>query len=257
MILVKENYFSKEANEKYASNSQIKTFDECEARAMAEIKGEWVREKTTSLLVGSYVDAHFSNELDLFKAQNSELFKKDGGLKSDYVQAENIINRIERDKVMMKYLAGATQSIMTGELEGVPIKIKLDSYHEGKAIADLKVVKDFAPIWNDAKKIKENFIDYWSYTSQAALYQEIVRQNTGLQLPFFIVAATKEKETDILVAGITQDVLDEKLAAIKSKLPHIKELKEYKADATRCEKCDYCKFTKVLTGIIDYRDLTL
>ena len=77
----------------YMSVSQFKAFEVCEAAALAEVTGNYEREKTTSLLVGSFVDAHFEGTLDIFKAQNPQLFKRDGTLKSDYIKAYRIINR--------------------------------------------------------------------------------------------------------------------------------------------------------------------
>ena len=112
MKLTAENYHSPEANREYLSVSQYKDFTGtlgqpcCEEYALAKIDGKWEDETTTALLVGSYVDAHFEGTLDVFKGKNPELFKKDGGLKSDYVRAEEIINRIERDDYFMKYLSG-------------------------------------------------------------------------------------------------------------------------------------------------------
>lgn len=255
--LVEENYFSKEMNMKYAGSSQIKSFVDCEARTMAELNGEWKQEMSTALLVGSYVDNAISGTLDIFKAQHPEILKKDGTLKAEYLQAEYILSRIERDELFKKYISGDHQTIMTGEISGVPIKIKIDSYFPDKAIVDMKVVKDFAPVWDNASGQKENFVDYWKYTWQGALYQEIVRQNTGKKLPFFIAAVTKEKEPDLAVMAIPQEVLDIKLEVIKSVLPRIKELKEGKAEPHNCGKCDFCKFNKKLTQIIDYRDLNI
>lgn len=50
MILTNENYFSKEADMEYMSVSQFKAFEQCEAAALASVKGEWERPKTTALL---------------------------------------------------------------------------------------------------------------------------------------------------------------------------------------------------------------
>lgn len=255
MNLTDENYFSKEMNMRYAGSSQIKSFVDCEARTMAELKEEWKQEMSTALLVGSYVDAAISGTLDIFKAHHPEILKKDGTLKAEYLQAEYILSRIERDELFKKYISGDHQTIMTGEIAGVPIKIKIDSYFPDKAIVDMKVVRDFAPIWDNASGQKENFIDYWKYTWQGALYQEIVRQNTGKQLPFFIAAVTKEKEPDLAILAIPQEVLDIKLEVIKSVLPRIKDLKEGKAEPHSCGKCDYCRYNKKLSQIIDYRDI--
>ena len=254
-MITEETYFSKENELKFCGSSQIKSFMDCEARTMAKINGEWEEEPSTALLVGSYVDSAVSGTLDIFKAKHPEILKKDGSLKAEYVKADYILNRIERDELFMKYISGDHQTIMTGEIANVPIKIKIDSYFPDKAIVDLKCVKDFEPVWNNETKMKENFIDYWKYTLQGALYQEIVRQNTGKRLPFYIAAVTKENEPDIVVAGIPDEVLDIELEKIKEILPKIKMIKDGILEPTRCEKCDYCKWTKTLTKVLDYRDI--
>lgn len=254
-MLCEENYFSKENELKYCGSSQIKSFMDCEARTLAMINGEYKEKDTTALLVGSYVDAAVSQTLDIFKAKHPEIFKKDGSLKSEYIKADYILNRIEKDELFKKYISGNHQTIMTGEINKVPIKIKIDSYFPNKCIVDLKCVKSFEPIWNDKTKTKENFIDYWKYTLQGALYQEIVRQNTGKRLPFIIAAVTKEAEPDIALLAIPDEELDKQLLIINEILPHIKNLKQGIEVPQRCEKCDYCKMTKKLDCIIDYRDL--
>lgn len=272
-MLVEENYFSKENELKYTGSSQIKALLDCPAREMAILNEEWVEEKTTSQMVGSYVDASMSGTLDIFKAQNPELFKKDGTLKAEFLQAQRIYERIEKDPMFKKYISGDHQTIMTFMFDVVnrtwlkykdedkvpenciPIKIKIDSYFPGKAIVDLKVVKDFEPMWNPKTQSKENFIDYWNYALQAALYQKGVEINTNKQLPFFIAAVTKEKEPDLALLNIPQEVLDEKLNLIQEVLPSIYEIKHNELDVTRCEHCDYCHSTKILNKIIDYRDL--
>lgn len=253
--LIEENYFELENEKKYCGSSQIKSFMECEAKAMAKLKGEWEEEPSKALLVGSYVDAAVSGTLDVFKAKHPEILKKDGTLKAEFIQADYILNRIEKDELFMKYISGDHQTIMIGEIANVPIKIKIDSYFPDKAIVDMKCVKDFAPVWNDKTKTKENFVDYWKYTLQAALYQEIVRQNTGKRLPFFIAAVTKENEPDLALLSIPDEVLDIELEKVKEILPRIYNLKQELISPDRCESCDYCKFTKKLTTIIDYRDI--
>ena len=90
---------------------------------------------------------------------------------------------------------------------------------------------------------------------QGTLYQEIVRQNTGKRLPFYIAAVTKETEPDIAVLGIPDEELDKQLEIIKEILPRINNIKNGLIEPIRCEKCNYCKFTKKLTSVIDYRDL--
>ena len=79
MKLNSENYFSEKMLMKYLSASQYKDFagttgkPGCEAMAMAKLRGEWQQEMTISLMVGSYVDAHFEGTLDVFKSQHPDI----------------------------------------------------------------------------------------------------------------------------------------------------------------------------------------
>ncbi|MEE3499201.1 MAG: PD-(D/E)XK nuclease-like domain-containing protein, partial [Ruminococcus bromii] len=193
MPLTNENYFNPENQMKYMGVSQFKAFEKCPASALAvEVKGEYVLPKSKALLVGSYIDAHFEGTLDIFQAQHPELFKRDGNLKSEYIQAEQIINYLENDDLFMEYMSGEKQVIMTGKIEDVDVKIKVDSLLPDK-IVDLKIMRDFEPIYIPEKG-RLNFIEAWEYDLQGAVYQEIVRQNTGKKLPFFIAAGTKEAD---------------------------------------------------------------
>ena len=255
-MLTNENYFSPENQMKYMGVSQFKAFEKCEAAALAELTGEYRREKTVSLLVGSYVDAHFEGTLDVFKAQNPEIFTKKGELKAEYRKAEEIIQRIERDPLFVTFLSGESQVIMTGEIEGVPVKIKIDSYHAGKMLVDLKIMKDFQPVYVPEQG-RLSWIEAWGYDLQGAVYQEIVRQNTGDKLPFYLSAATKEKETDIDIIEIPQPYLDVSLEHFKENVNRYDGIKKGLFQPNRCEKCDYCKQTKVLTAprsmeVLDY-----
>lgn len=252
MTLTAENYFSSEANHEYMSVSQFKSFQKCEAAAMAELNGDYSEPMSTALLVGSYVDAHFEGTLDVFKAKHPELFKKDGSLKSDYIQAESIIQRVERDNLFMALMDGEKQVIMTGEILKVPFKIKIDSFHLGESIVDLKVMRDFERIWDSENHIRVSFIEAWGYDIQGAVYQEIVRQNTGFKLPFYIAAVTKEKEPDISALEVKQPRLDYCLDIVKRDLSRITGVKKGLFEPHRCEKCDYCKSTKQLAEIVDY-----
>lgn len=249
------NYFSPEMNRKYMGSSQFKSFLECEASALAELNGEYKREVTTSLLVGSYVDAHYEGTLDIFKAKHPEIFTRNGELKSEYKHAETIIQRAERDELFSRYMSGEKQVIFVGEIAGVPYKIKVDSYHPEKAIVDLKCMKDFENVYNSEAGAWQHFIDYWRYDIQGAIYQEIVRQNTGKQLAFYIAALTKQKpEPDLKLYYIPQDNLDEALELVKNFTPRIQKIKVGELAPQRCDNCNYCRHTKVLTEIVNYKD---
>lgn len=242
MKLTARNYFSKAANLEYFSVSQFKSFSRCPAFAMAELTGKYKREKTTSLLVGSYVDAHFEGTLEQFKAENPEVFKKDGTLKAEFAHAETIINRIGRDKQFMRYMSGEKQVIMSGTIQGVPVKIKVDSLLPDK-IVDLKIMADFEGKYTQEKGYQPWF-EFWGYDLQGGVYQEIVRQNTGKRLPFYLAAATKEKTPDIDIVHINQNLLDHALERFAYRVEEYDAIKKRIVPADRCERCDYCKNTK-------------
>lgn len=252
MKLTQKNYFSKKANLEYMSVSQFKAFEKCQAAALAEINGEYEQEKTTALLVGSYCDAYFEGTLEQFKQENPEMFKRDGTLKAEYIRAEAIIKRIEKDKLFMKHLSGKKQVIMTGEICGVPVKIKVDSLHPDM-IDDLKIVKDFAHVY-DPEKGRIPWFEYWGYDLQGAVYQEIVRQNTGKTLPFYLAAATKEKVTDIDILFMNPKSIDYAYRRFTENVELFDAIKKGIVAPERCENCDYCKNTKVLAKPTDSED---
>lgn len=178
MQLTSENYYSQEANKEYMSVSGYKDFAgtygkmPCEFYGMEKLNGRWEDEKSTALLVGSYVDSYFEGSLEQFKKDNPEIFTQKGELKANFKQAEEIIARIERDEYFMKYMSGQKQVIMTGELFGAKWKIKMDSYIPGVAIVDLKVMASIT----DLKWVKDigylDFVRYWGYDIQGAVYQD-------------------------------------------------------------------------------------
>ena len=262
MELSAENYYSQEADLEYMSVSQFKDFNgtygriACEFEAMEKLYGRWSPEETTALLVGSYVDAYFEGTLDKFKGEHPSLFRKDGGLKADYVKANEIIDRIERDRYFMKYMSGRKQEIMVGELFGAKWKIKMDSYIPDVAIVDLKVMSSITKLeWvRDLGYL--DFVRYWGYDIQGAVYQKVVEINTGKKLPFFIAAATKENEPDIRIIQVTQNYLDEALNVVRASLPRVLRVKSGEVPPDKCELCDCCRHNRVLTKPISIADLT-
>lgn len=247
-MLNNSNYYSLEASQAFWSVSQFKTYNKCEALGYAESQGRYQREVTDALLVGSYIDAHFSNEMEEFIENNGHLmFKKNGAILAKFRNAGKMISRIEADPLMMEYLTGEKQTIMSTEIFGVPWKAKFDVYNEQR-IVDLKTVKDFQDIY-DATKGWTSWIEYWGYDIQGAIYQRIEQKVTGRKdpLPFYIAAVTKEKIPDIKVIQIPQHILDAAYKLVEAKIDRFDLIKTGEVEPIRCEKCDYCKQTKILT----------
>lgn len=260
--VTEDNYYSLEKAKEYIGASQIKSFIECEAKAMAILNGEFEEEKSTALWVGSYVDAALTGtqeEMDKLLADNLKVFyaygNPDKGLKADFKKADKCIERVKKDKTMMKTLSGEHQIIMIGDIFGVPCKIKIDSYLEGKAIVDLKTTQDMQKaIYIPEKGHYGSWIEAYKYPLQMAIYQEIVRQNTGDTLPCYLTVVDKTDEPDIGIFQIDNETMREELENIKDTVLNIAEIKKGNVKPIRCEKCDYCKRTKK-AKILDWREV--
>lgn len=251
-------------HKQYMSVTQYKNFcgsagiRGCEAKALAMLRQEWKPEPNSAMLVGSYVDAYYEGTLDFFKADHPEIFKRDGELKADFLQAERIIERSLQDKMFQGFMAGEKQKVMWGNMFGTDWMIKIDSYIPGKAIVDLKVVSQ---IFEDDRYEPKSmwvrdlgyvdFMRYWGHDIQGAVYQEIVYQNTGKRLPFFIAALDRQKETGMAIFHIDDQCLREALHEVEINLPRVLDIKAGLEEPDRCECCDYCRHTKVLTKVMN------
>lgn len=236
------NYYSKEADLHYMSVSQYKSFMSCEARTMAKLNGEYEDKKSNALLFGSYVDSAIEGTLEQFKAENPQIFKKNGEPYAEFVKAEELIRLIKDNELFMKFLSGEKQVILVFELFGVWWKIKMDSFVRDICITDLKTAASTEGI------VK------WRYDIQGAVYQKGVELNDLGKLPFYLAVATKEDIPELNIFQIPQSTLDLALMEVEENLPHIIEVKTGKIAPTRCEKCDYCKKTRQVR-IRNYNEL--
>ena len=248
MTLNASNYYEPSP---YMSASQFKAFLSCEAAALAEAERAFTREPSNALIQGQYVDAYFTGNVEEFRAGHPELFKKDGTLKSTFTACEAAINRIEKSETAMEYLEGEKQVIVTGEILGVPCKGKLDVLGDDR-IVDLKCMRDFLPVWKDGERI--DFIRAWGYDIQAYFYTELVRQQYGKDLPFYILAVTKEASPDLLLVEIPDWLIRSAGEVVKHYINRFDLIKKHEIEPRRCGKCAYCKETKIIEKPMAYED---
>ena len=284
MKLTNKNYYSQKANVEYFSVSQFKDFAKCEAMAMAKLKGEYEQPKSQALLLGSFVDEMLTgtkkskisfiveNRLELFQKSSKlnkysdkelitllndntlDIFDAENKPYSEIVQALNTIEKIKKQPLMMQHFKSKHQVIMTGEIAGVPFKIKMDNYKPGEFISDGKYMSSLR-----SPNLFEPMVKYWGYDIQGAVYQEIVYQNTGDRLPFYLDIATKEKPSHLAIAKIEQADLDEALEIVIKNAPRYQAIKRGEIEPERCEDydCNYCTETYVITEPIDSNFLGL
>lgn len=245
MELTNENYFQ---DKEYLNNSTLKIYSECSSKALAISKGEYQQGFTsTALLVGSYVDAAIEGTFEKFKSENLEIYKYknvEKGLKSEFLEADKMIEKINQDKFAKILLTGEKQRIFTGEIEGIKVKCKVDNINFNKKFfTDLKTCRDiFETMYNPETKERESFIQFRGYLLQLAFYREIIRQNTGEEFLACIVAYDKTDNIRGLTIQFTKEEIDNAYIEVLELIKQHKQALEGKHH--RCEKCDYCNSTR-------------
>lgn len=261
MKLTNRNYYSRKANKLYLSVSQYKDFcgtmgkPGCEYTALAKLKGIYKPEPTKAMVMGSYIDAAYEGTLKRFIENTPQIFNKNGTLKAEFVKAQQAYDRTQQDELFKLYMSGLKQVIMTANIFGVDWKIKIDSYFPDKCIVDLKYIKDIYERCYVKDFGHVNFIEYWGYDLQLAIYQLVVEANTGKKLPCYIAAVDKKETPNLEIIKIEQEQLDAALLGIQSNIQRIQELKNGKIKPDKCYECDYCIQTKVLTSPISSTSL--
>lgn len=270
-MICADNYYAPTTAQSHMSSSQLKRFIECEARAIAEIRGEYAQQKTPALLVGGFVDAHFSGTIDAYKLENPDIYTRSGDLRADYRKALEIITVLESDPLLLRMLSGRQQPIYTGEILGVPFRGKLDSLLSADscgriaadypdmadtllmadgAIVDLKVMRDMEAVYKPGRG-RISFVQAWHYDLQLAIYQKLV----GGGLPCYIVCVTKEIIPDKALIHIPQYMLDAALATAAPYIIAADEIKQGRREPNSCGKCAWCLHNKMITGAVDADDL--
>ena len=246
MHLNDANYFSHEADMEYFSASQIKSFRRCEASTMAALRGEYVRPMSQALLQGQFVDEALTGNYGEWALRHPEISKRDGNLKAEFMQCQEMVNRARRDPLFMEFMEGEHQLILTAKLFGVPFKAKFDVLGRDK-IVDLKTVKDLKSQYLPGQG-RVDFATAWDWPLQLAIYQKIYEAVEGVRLPCYLAVITKETPPDIRIVQIEQERMDAEIAWLEQALPRFEAVKSCAIDPERCEMCEWCRESRILMG---------
>lgn len=279
MVLTRDNYYTPEADWAYMSCSQYDSFMECEAKAMAKLQGRWEEGEKEAFLVGNYFHTHFegTEAHEQFCRENfSKIFKtkiikgKKGepdqevitGRYAAFEQADRMIETAMKDPFIhsLVELEGENEKIFTGELFGIPWRIRVDKYvPAGRLVIDYKTVANINELkWSEAYHEKVSFIDAYGYMRRAAVYSEIEKQNAGSSKDpmFIIIAISKQDPPDKEVLSLnSRQRYDYELEVVAKNLQRIQEAKEGRRRPKRCGCCDYCRATKKLYEIKHFTSL--
>ena len=272
--ITEENYHDREIDKAYMSFHTWAAFHgtlgvpACEARAIAELNGEFEEDTSDAFLLGGYVDAALvgdEGELEKYKADHPEMFvtrgDRKGELQSKYLVADKMIERCRRDELFMDSLSGEHQAILVCMMFGVPFKCKIDSLVRGKAIVDLKTTREMHKQFYIQDFGHVDFISYYGYPFQLAFYREAVKILFDETLPCFIAPVSKSEYPEIKLVHIDDVSLFDSLTEIKNSLENGSLVDVWKGniEPVRCNKpeCHFCMSTEVLTEPINYKDLIM
>lgn len=270
--LTQENYYE---DTEYLTNSRMKRYQQCQAKALAVDSGNWVEDRDeTPLLLGNYVHSYFESPKahEQFLAENGDKLlaktgKNKGRLKSEFVIAEEMIYCLKKDDGFSYLYHGypgddvRKEMIVFGEIEGVPVKGKLDSVNLSRGyFVDLKTMKSiYAEEWNAElrKRVPAavNNILNFGYHAQLGLYRELLEQMTGQKFRPLIVAVSKEDVPDKDILKIDEEWLQEGLEKLKSDIVEVWDVIQGKQKPKECGRCDYCRSKKKLDAVISLNDL--
>ncbi|CAM1666045.1 PD-(D/E)XK nuclease-like domain-containing protein [Streptococcus mitis] len=266
MDLLGKDYYSAASARRYWSISQYKRFRECEARALAELEGEWEDQRdNTALLVGNMVHSYFESPEahKKFMDENADAMiskagKTKGQLKADFLVGQCMIERLEADEQFMEYYVGQKEVAVTGEIEGVEFKGKIDCLNVEKGyFVDIKTTKSDidSMVWvqdeASGRNIQVRWFEAWGYVLQMAAYKKMLKEQYGKEFTPVIYAVTKESTPDTrAIVFQSQEKLDYELSELSMLIKHLDDVKKGKEEAKPCGHCEYCK-TKALSQRVE------
>ncbi|HER5315460.1 TPA: PD-(D/E)XK nuclease-like domain-containing protein [Streptococcus pyogenes] len=258
--LLGKEYYGKESAIRYWSISQYKRFKECEARALAELRGDWTDTRdNTALLVGNYVHSRFESKEaheEFKKLNGSEMISSRGAtkgqLKKDYAVAEQMIDALKSDYQFMKYYQGKKEVAITGFLGGVEFKGKIDCLNVDYGyFVDIKTTK--GPIddtvWNGQERVY--WFEAYGYILQMAAYKTMLEAKYNKPFKPIIYAVTKETPPDTRAIAIENvDAMQNELDSLAQSIKRLDDVKKGIEKPKPCGHCEYCRANQLTQRVM-------
>lgn len=263
--LLGADYYSLESSIRYWSVSQYKDFKKCQAAAYAKLSASWEKQNDDSipLIVGNYVHSYFES-LEAHKAHIekyhdlmiSKSGKSKGELKAPYKIADTMIMALENDEQFMSYYQGEKEVAVTGFIDGVEFKGKIDCLNIEKGyFVDIKTTR--LPIdetvWSPEFSSRLRWFEEYGYVLQMAVYQELLRQTYGKTFLPIIYAVTKEDIPDTrAIVFKSKEKLGYELTELEMMIKQFDDVKKGILKPKACGMCDFCKASKLSKRIEIY-----
>lgn len=266
MNLTDDNYYQ---DKEYMSKSRLYNYMQCEAKQLAIDNEEWESETTKAMLIGNYIHSYFENQEahEKFLEQNGDkILTKSGKPYKDFQVADKVIKSLESDEYFLKNYHGESgenkkELIVTGELEGMPFKGKIDTinftkgyFMDLKTMQSLKDEKYSPKLGYKVPQMIYNIFEY-GYPLQMYIYNELLQQQYDMFFTPYIVAVSKQDFPDKELLRIDQEILEIGRKEFSQYINRLKALLSGKIEPNHCGKCDYCRENNKLNHSITISDI--
>ncbi len=255
-MLTQKNYHSPGARKRWFSSSDVKQASRCESEWDAVRKGRIKRcEDKPAFLFGHlfeqavtspgvdtlhYINAH--PELLASRGTNK------GALRAEFLPAMECAAAVRRSPYLRGILRRSRkQMILTGTIDGLPMRAMMDLVDKDGSIYDLKTARDFRPIWDDARGEYTDWWAYWRYPMQMWVYRELARQN-GIEVPQVGLIAASKADQDVAAIRFGKETMAAAEADVHYTLERMKVIIEGREEPLACGVCPWCISRKRITG---------
>lgn len=257
--LTQSNYHSPAARKRWFSSSDVKAAKRCEAAWLAEYQGKVKRqEDKPAFLYGHLFEAaltmptaQFHSWLESHPELLSTRGPSKGQLLSQHRGALDLAKAVRRSP----YLYGLVrrckkQVILTGELNGLPVRVMMDLVDKDGSIYDLKAMRDFKSSYDP---VREEWLDWWAfwdYPMQLYVYREIARQN-GLAVPHVGLIAASKSDEDVQALQFGDEIMNAAEADTAYTMERMTAILQGKEEPQGCGACPWCLKHKKVTAFTE------
>ena len=166
------------------------------------------------------------------------------------LEKEELFNRLYHgtdDELVEK------ERIITGMLEGIPFKCKIDSLNlSGGYFVDLKTMESLqsekysTTLHRYTKSLLYNIVEY-QYTLQMYVYQELLKHTYGYEFTPYIMAVSKEPVPDKELILIDDTIIEMGKEIFYGHVEALKDALAHKS-VEGCGHCDYCLTNKSIVA---------
>ena len=257
--LTQSNYHSPAARKRWFSSSEVKAAKRCESSWLAERQGKVKRqEDKPAFLYGHLFEAALTMPPTQFQAwlsEHPELLSSRGATKgellSQYRGALDLAKAVRRSPYLYGVIRRSKkQVILTGTLQGMPVRVMMDLLDKDTSIYDLKSMRDFSSKYNPVSEEWQDWWAYWDYPMQLYIYQEIARQN-GMSVPHVGLIAGSKSDLDVQALTFGDEIMNAAAADTEYTLDRMDKILAGSEEPQSCGVCPWCLRHKKITAFTE------